>query len=356
MNYSKLPLSLDEQIKLLQQRGLLIDDKSRAIRWLTHVSYYRLSAYCLPFKSDQVFQPGTTFHDIAGLYIFDRKLRLLVLDAIERIEVAIRTALTTEIAQEYGVFGHTDPLNFSPKLDHPRFIRELQGEESRARELFSQHFRQKYSNELHLPVWMASELLSFGTISKLYSCLRPNIKQRIAATYKTQDHLLSNWLHVLNYIRNICAHHKRLWNRQLAIRPKLPSRKASPLGDVPNSAQLYAAIAITQYLMLSISPHSQWSERLKSLLIEHPSVPKNAMGFPENWERKKFGKARAYKPCQSMFNKRSFVQPKWKFICTPFFVPIKCCKTYFIINVSLTTAYQNGYACASTAYLLSRRD
>lgn len=287
MNYSKLPLSLDEQVQLLQQRGLLINDKARAIRWLTHVSYYRLSAYCLPFKSGQVFQPGTTFHEIAGLYIFDRKLRLLTLDAIERIEVAIRAALITQIAQEYGAFGHTNPTNFSPKLDHARFMRELQGEESRAKELFSQHFRNKYSNEQHLPVWMASELLSFGTISRLYSCLRPNIKQRIAASYQTQDYLLSNWLHVLNYIRNICAHHKRLWNRQLAIRPKLPSRNIRPLGSVPSSTHLYAAMAITQYLMLSISPHSKWSERLKALLAEHPSVPLHAMGFPDNWEQER---------------------------------------------------------------------
>ena len=102
MYYTKPALSFDEQLDLLRQRGLAIPDADRATRWLQKVSYYRLSAYCLPFKDGETFRAGTDFNDVAGLYIFDRKLRLLMLDAIERIEVAIRTAITYEIAHAFG--------------------------------------------------------------------------------------------------------------------------------------------------------------------------------------------------------------------------------------------------------------
>ena len=77
MHYDKPALTFEEQLELLRQRGLEVADPERAIRWLRHVSYYRLSAYCLPFKEGEAFRPGTDFDDVAGLYIFDRKLRLL---------------------------------------------------------------------------------------------------------------------------------------------------------------------------------------------------------------------------------------------------------------------------------------
>jgi len=92
MHYLKAALSFPDQLAQLQQRGLHVTDPDRALHWLRRVSYYRLSAYFLPFKNGESFRPGTEFNDVAGLYIFDRKLRLLVLDAIERIEVALRTS------------------------------------------------------------------------------------------------------------------------------------------------------------------------------------------------------------------------------------------------------------------------
>src|SRR5687767_3304096 len=111
MHYNKPALSFEAQITQLEERGLIIEDHDRARRWLSRVSYYRLSAYFLPFKvqGQDRFQEGASLGQICDLYNFDRRLRLLLLDAIERIEVALRTALTYEIAHRYGPFGHTDP-------------------------------------------------------------------------------------------------------------------------------------------------------------------------------------------------------------------------------------------------------
>lgn len=285
MRYLKPALTFDQQLDLLRQRGLTVRDPARALRWLQSVSYYRLSAYCLPLKDGERFCPETDFNDIAGLYIFDRKLRLLVLDAIERIEVSIRTSVTYEIGHAYGAFGHTDPTNFVPGFDHSRFMSELLDEERRARETFALHFRQQYAEEPHLPVWMATELLSFGTISRLYQSLDPKLRQHIAAPYAVDAQFLVSWLHTLTYVRNVCAHHKRLWNRQLAIKPRFPSRSLAWPHQVPDNGRLYAVLVVLRHMMKLNSPNSKWVERLHDLLAAHSTAPQSAMGFPGGWQK-----------------------------------------------------------------------
>lgn len=285
MRYLKPALNFDQQLDLLRQRGLTVRDPARASRWLRSVSYYRLSAYFLPFKDGDRFRPESDFNDIAGLYIFDRKLRLLVLDAIERIEVAIRTSVTYEIGHAYGAFGHTDPANFASEFNHPRFLSELWDEEQRAKEAFALHFRKQYAEEPHLPVWMATELLSFGTVSKLYQSLTPKLRQRIAAPYNVDAQFLASWLHTLTYTQNVCAHHKRLWNRQLAIKPRFPSRSRTWPHQVPDNGRLYAVLVVLRHMMMVNSPNSKWVGRLHELLIAHPTVPQAAMGFPNGWQK-----------------------------------------------------------------------
>ena len=285
MRYNKPALTFDQQLDLLRQRGLTVHDRARALRWLRSVSYYRLSAYFLPFKNGEQFRTEADFNEIAGLYIFDRKLRLLVLDAIERIEVAIRTSVTYEIGHAYGAFGHTDPANFDPGFDHLRFMRELLDEEGRANETFALHYRTQYVNEPHLPVWMATELLSFGTISRLYQSLSPTLKQNIAAPYYVDAQFLGSWLHTLNYVRNVCAHHKRLWNRHLAIKPRFPSRSLAWSHQVPNNRQLYAVLVVLRHMMMVNLPNSKWAGRLHDLLAAHQAVPQSEMGFPTDWQK-----------------------------------------------------------------------
>nr|WP_295382159.1 Abi family protein [Pseudoxanthomonas sp.] len=284
MRYSKLPLSFAEQLQLMQDRGLTVRDPARALRWLEKVSYYRLSAYFLPFKQGDAFVPGTEFDDVAGLYIFDRKLRLLVLDAIERVEVAIRTAITYEISRTYGPFGHLEPANFDPQYRHADLLRDIRTEEARAGETFVQHFRNKYTSESDLPVWMATELLSFGTISLMYRFMPPALKSAIARPFSVPDSFFARWLHSLSYVRNVCAHHKRLWNREFAIRPSLPTRTVAWASTIPDAGRIYCALAILRHLLLVVSPGCHWKPRLEALLAQHPQVSRQAMGFDPNWQ------------------------------------------------------------------------
>lgn len=283
MRYPKGALSFSDQVAQLRERGLLVPDSDRALHWLQRVSYYRLSAYFLPFKDGECFRPETKFNDVAGLYIFDSKLRLIVLDAIERIEVALRTSITYEIGHAYGPFGHTDSLNFAPGFNHGKFMAELESEERRGKETFATHFRGKYAEEPHLPVWMATELLSFGTISMLYKSMTPAIKSRIAAEFGATDRHAASWIHALSYVRNVCAHHKRLWNRQLAIKPQLPSRSLSWPHVLESNERLYCILVIVQHMLKRSSPHCHWRDRLFQLFDEHHDVPLSSMQIPSDW-------------------------------------------------------------------------
>ena len=279
MDYRKPALSFEAQLHQLKERGLAVADEAGALRWLSQVSYYRLSAYSLPLRRDDRFVAGTDFGDIVVLYDFDRRLRLLMLDAIERIEVSVRTALTYEIAHAYGPFGHVEPLNFDPAFRHARFMGELAREEARAKETFAEHFRSKYTSEVHLPIWMATELISFGALSQLYAHASPAIRRRVASRYGVPENIVGNWLHVLSYVRNVCAHHKRLWNRVLAIRPMIP-RNDQVLSGLPINNQRFASIlAVSVHLLQRIAPASAWPSRVGELFEESPFVPLAPIGL-----------------------------------------------------------------------------
>jgi abortive infection bacteriophage resistance protein len=226
MHFLKPASTVDQQIALLISRGLAIPDRGRASRWLNRVSYYRMSAYFAHFRQpdSENFRGGTCFEQVVALYKFDGRLRMLLLQSTQRIEIAVRTAVTYKIALNYGPFGHLNRDNFATSFDHDKFMDELSEEEKRSDEKFVKVYRKKCPLELHLPVWMATELISFGALSRLYKGLNPDIQREIAATFGVQGDILKNWLHCICYIRNNCAHHKTTWDREMTIKPVIPNR------------------------------------------------------------------------------------------------------------------------------------
>jgi abortive infection bacteriophage resistance protein len=285
MRYTKPALTFEGQFDLISSRGLQIEDRIRVMRWLKRVSYYRLSAYFLPFKEPgtERFREGTTFDQVAGLYIFDRKLRLVLLDAIERVEVATRTSLTYELAHKCGPFGYTDAKNFSSEFNHAAFMTHLEEARAESRETFIDHFNYKYTSEPYLPIWMATELLSFGVISRLYKSAPLDIKKKMSLRYDVQPVVFANWLHTLSYVRNLCAHHSRVWNRQLAIRPMIPHPGKTWPHQIPTAERLYSVLTILQHLLLRMAPQCAWKSRLLAVFDAHPNVDLTAMGMPTDW-------------------------------------------------------------------------
>jgi abortive infection bacteriophage resistance protein len=283
LKYVKPALTFDQQLSLLESRGLVVQDRSLAIRWLGRVSYYRFSAYLYTYRvpGSNNYRPGTTFSEIAKLYNFDRQLRLMLLDAIERIEIWLRTAVTYELAHRCGPFGYLKRSSFIKGFGYKQFRRTLQQAQDRSKEAFVQHYWSKYTGENHLPIWMATEVLTLGTLSMLFSALPLDSKRNIAATVGLKDNVLSNWLQSIAYIRNLCAHHSRVWNRKLAISPKI-LRGSDSHGTEPS--KLYAALLALDFLISQIAPNGSWRQRTAEFFRQNAAVDVRQMGFPVGWE------------------------------------------------------------------------
>ena len=292
MRYTKPPLTFTQQAQRLIARGLIVSDQNLLLDRLSAVSYYRLSAYWHPFKQlDETFQPGTTFETVWRRYTFDRQLRLLVMDAVERIEVTIlRTLMVEQFALKYGAFGYLDKANFSPSFpndEYTRLLAEIAATTKRSREVFVEHFFQKYTHESHLPLWMAVEIMSFGQLLTFFRHLNHAEKKSLAHRFDLHPPVLESWLHTLNYIRNLCAHHARLWNRELAIRPKIPEKRHLLAWHQPvkvENARIFAVLTLCRFLLQEIAPQSEWQTRLVALLNKYPDIPLVSMGFPRRWE------------------------------------------------------------------------
>ena len=190
-DFQKPAYTSDEHLELLRGRGLVIEDEDTARFYLANISYYRLSAYMRPYyvpeSVEHTFQPGTRFEDVLVLYTFDRELRLLLLDAIERIEVALRAQLTNALAEHHGPHGHRDPALFHQRYNHEwlckRLTKAADGPETEA---FLRHYRENYpAAHEEPPIWMAAEILTFKEISILFATLRqPADKQRLEAHFQ----------------------------------------------------------------------------------------------------------------------------------------------------------------------------
>jgi len=288
--YNKSYLSIEDQIIQLQSRGMQFANVDNAKHYLLHMNYYRLTAYWLPYEQDHTthrFRVNTSFEKVLKYYVFDRELRLLMLDAIERVEVSVRTQMAHTLSNAYGTHPHMNSSIFNSQERYTNNLNKLKGEFSRSSETFSDHFKEKYIEELP-PIWVAVELMTMGHISHWYS----NIKQRsdknaISRIYGLDESILKSFLHHLTIIRNICAHHGRLWNRRFTFAIRMPNYPTDLAQSVNRSnvdiKSLYNTLVFLKYLMDTINPGHQWAIRLKELLDSN-DINIAAMGFPLNWE------------------------------------------------------------------------
>lgn len=317
--YTKSYLTLKEQLSLLQERGMCVSDEEKALSYLERIGYYRLSGYWYPFRESEHitnqdgktiaiihdnFRSSTEFSYAVELYVFDKRLRLLLLDAVERIEVALRVDIA-DLLGKRNPLAHLLPDelhgNFAKKVmlagdqtKHQKWVNRLDTYTTRSSEDFLVHFRTQYGDTAALPIWIAIELWDFGQLSTFFGGMKVIDQQAIAIKYGiARCDLFANWIHVMNYVRNLSAHHSRLWNRALAIKPKLPKVNeglilAHLVGNTHAQSHLYSVVALMQYLLRTINPSSSWGKRLTAHMQAFPTIPGLSVhhaGFPEGWEQ-----------------------------------------------------------------------
>lgn len=292
INYPKSYASPQDLVSLLKSRGLHIDNDGKVENYLQNIGYFRLSAYCYPLlqipKNNHYYKEGSSFTQVLNLYRFDRKLRLLVFNEIEKIEVAIRSIVINTACEHFGdIFWITDPSRFSNPRYFSKFISDIQSDINNSSEDFIIHFSAKYSNPFP-PAWSIAEILSLGGICHIYKNLKDNsLKKKIAKAFGLQPIIFESWILTLAGLRNICCHHGRLWNRILKLRPTIPNKinhKWIANAATIDVQRVYFRLCIIKYLLISVSPNNSFKEKLIALLSKYPSVDIAAMGFPANWQ------------------------------------------------------------------------
>lgn len=263
----------------------------------------------LPYKKwedgicTNAFLDHTNWDKVYNLYVFDRKLRLLIFDAIERIEIAIRAQIIYQLSHKYGSHWQDNPDIFKVEklrnkkgdetiidvfADIQKHIKE-QIKNNKA-EVFIQHYVTKYDIPATPPSWMSVEIMYFNHLSKICGQLKERSDVvAISKLFELPPDVFCSWLHAINYIRNICAHHARLWNRDMNIVPKKLDYSKNKIWIAnPKTVQrgkLYYFLCMLNYFLQSINPNSKYKVRLIALLEEYKDVVNPGyMGFPSKWE------------------------------------------------------------------------
>jgi len=300
-HYNKPALIYQSQLNRLKNRGLSVINEPKALHLLEQISYYRLSGYWYPMlsspKNQHQFKPNSTFENAFKLYCFDRELRSLITSQLEKIEISVRAKMIYLMWHRHGPYWFSSINLFNNQQKFNATIGKLRNEYSRSDEEFIKSFRRKYTNPLP-PCCMILEISSFGNLSNIYSNLKPGLDKRaIANFYGLSDTAFASWLHSLTYVRNICAHHSRLWNKRMSIRPLAPRRPRDKFltnttlpnpnpnrGSILNNNSTYYLMSMIIYLLKTINPENTFKEKFYQLLKKYKSVDVKAMGFPSDWK------------------------------------------------------------------------
>jgi len=261
---------------------MVVSDESLAVNVLRRVNYYRLSGYMLSFKAGDVFKDGTTFEQVFGVYEFDQKLRNLMAGLLERIEIVARTCISYHLAHTYGALCYEEGGLFQYPDRHSSWLVSLNksiDDARRGHELFVEHHDTKYAGKL--PIWSVVELMSFGTLSLLYANLKPADRKHISVGYfGVPPFYLRSWLRALSHVRNISAHHSRIYNKRLTVTPELFPDDKGRLGN----SRIFAGIFVSGILCPDNSDWSSFETSLEALIDEYVDVIELVrIGFPPDW-------------------------------------------------------------------------
>lgn len=275
----KQPISFEEQIDLLISRGLIVEDRDAAISILKRINYYRLTAYTLSLKVNDTFHQETSFWEICALYHFDQSLRALLMPVMETVEIAFRTHIAYFLSHKYGNVAHLDKSIFCNEDHYKQFREDLEKEVIRSNEVFVEHHNKKYSG--NFPLWVVIELLSFGTLSKMFRNLKKEDSDFICKEmYHMKSYYARNWLHALSVTRNICAHYGRLYNRFLPIDINLFKED-----KLIRRNSFFALNLVLKRLVLDAVLWDSYIISLAALIEKYDCVDIKRLGFPNNWEK-----------------------------------------------------------------------
>ncbi|MCR5742978.1 MAG: Abi family protein [Lachnospiraceae bacterium] len=283
--------TIEEQIKILKTRGLIISDEDKASKLLSSLNYYRLSAYSLTLRKNDSFYDNVSFDDIIQIYNFDMELRAALMYLLESVEISMRTNIAYFFAEKYGPLGYYDSSNFDDTDRFNAFEDEYQKaiDEYGNTEAFVKHHKKTYNNQF--PIWVLVELLTLGTLSRLFNNLKLIDRKNICKKKYSpiNERYISNWLHCCTILRNICAHRARLYNRPLPISVLLGKRdkkifKENNISINRASKQLFAYIIVIKKIIPDEAIWDTFAKKICELVSKYPFVRLEHYGFTQDWK------------------------------------------------------------------------
>lgn len=255
----KTATTIEEQIAILESRGMAITDKEKAAEILGDIGYYRLGFYWFPFEisypdkkhRNHMFRAGTTFDDVVKLYYFDLDLRNILAPFLYRIEVSLRTRIVYLVSNKYK----TQPVWFvDPRVMAKVFVDEFPTLYSSLRHAdpIRQHHI-KHRNDCYAPAWKTIEFMTLGSVITMYNALRNDpLKESISKHYGVRNvSVFANYLEALRLIRNVCAHGHTLFD--LTLRKSIKAGPLDVLSDSPMRNNVVGCLHVIHYILQSIS-------------------------------------------------------------------------------------------------------
>jgi abortive infection bacteriophage resistance protein len=285
-------LSISDQISLLQKRGVFIEDISFAHQVLEYVSFYRFKAYLVPFQKNdgtKNYIPSTSFFKAWQYYYFDAQLRLLMMEAIEQVEVAVKTKMVNYLSSKYGPLGYLNCSIFATPLNYEKYNKLLLNVYetiSKSSDGTVKNLGKTHKTFDSFPIWIIFEFMTFGNMVTFFRLLTKHDKEVLAKYFGSNSVIFESYLANLNYIRNICAHNARLWNREIVVNPLIPKKdpkwheKSFPV----NERRVYSSLCILKLLLDIIALKSNWKNNFYLLLQEFPMIHRKSMGIPNGFE------------------------------------------------------------------------
>lgn len=297
MELNKTPLTIAEQIELLKLKGISLEDDAFVRRVLTHINYHRLRAYCFPHEKADRGNSGQSSHSsisvdsfnyVFKLYTFDRSLRLLLLEAIEIVEIALRAHFVQVLAENYGSHAYLNPSIFYRQDVHANCIAILDKQLMRTNEVIVNNCSIDYKNPIYPPIWAASELLTLGGLSRwIENIKRRQDRQAVALKLNLDEVVARSFSHHLTHVRNICAHHGRIWNRKFTLTMRLPINPVSLNSQFNKNSfdqrKFFNTLVILCWCTKTIDPKTTWPARLKALLKTRSDKELELIGVVNGW-------------------------------------------------------------------------
>ncbi len=304
MNSSKVFKTLDEQVEILKNKGLVVNDVEFAKDILLRENYFFISGYRHLFmqnSKDSKFINGATFEELYAMFTFDRNMRNILFKHILIVENNIKSLISYELSKKYG-FKEKDYLNVDNFTQNPMKIRQVHDILDKMRRQIRVNGKQHtatlhyLSNYGYIPLWILVKVLSFGIVSELYTILKDEDMNSISNFYGIDSASLSIYLSVLSNYRNLCAHEDILYEHR--TQRSIPDTKYHYQLDIPKvddeyiwgKNDLYSVVIILK-MMLTDKEFREFVNEISyevdclenRIKVINKDIILSKIGFPSNW-------------------------------------------------------------------------